>query len=88
MSKATSNEALEDILFTMFDEQEEVIDSDGNDYSSEEDGDGLRGFLLDYNDSPQKTIAPAKLLVEETKEEVKEADKSIANSRKTSEAEI
>jgi hypothetical protein len=52
MSKTTSNEALEDILFTMFDEQEEVADSEGNDYTSDEDGNGLGGMFLDYNDSP------------------------------------
>ena len=86
MSKATNTEALEDILFTMFDEQEEAADSDGSDYNSDEDGDGQMELLLDYNDSPAKIAAPIKSLVEEIKEEVKEADTSNDGSRKTSEA--
>ena len=40
MSKVANTEALEDILFTMFDEQEEAADSDGSAYTSDEDGNG------------------------------------------------
>ena len=69
ISKETNLEQLEDILFTMFDEQIEVQDTDEGDLPSDDSDDDLDEYLADYNDSPLKSlqVKPSKLAEEEEK---------------------
>lgn len=76
----TETEAVDDILFTMFDEEEEAEDIDDSVQSEADQDETVVNFLLDYTDSltPLVPNAPKVPKKKEEEEEKKEEVKATA----------